>query len=114
MIQILRSKIHGAIVTEADLNYEGSITIDPILIEASGMIPFERVQVLNCNNGERIETYIIEGERGKGEICLNRAAARLFYKGDRVIILAYEFYKSHINIKDPIIIFPDKDNHLPE
>lgn len=119
MIQVLKSKIHGAFVTEANLDYEGSITIDKKLIEAAGLCVYERVQVLNCNNGERIETYVIEGEYEKGEICLNGAAARLFYKGDKVIILAYRFIeeekgfgKKEPNIFKPIIIFPNRQNQI--
>ncbi|MFH1008031.1 MAG: aspartate 1-decarboxylase [Candidatus Latescibacterota bacterium] len=84
-----KSKLHMAVVTEANLNYEGSITIDPALLAAADMLPFERVQVVNVNNGARFETYIILGERGSGEICLNGPAARLGQVGDRVIVLSY-------------------------
>ncbi|MBO8159747.1 aspartate 1-decarboxylase [Thermosyntropha sp.] len=86
---MLKSKIHRAVVTDADLNYVGSITIDPILMEAADILPNEKVAVVNNNNGARFETYVIEGERGSGTICLNGAAARLVQKGDIVIILTY-------------------------
>ena len=89
MRTMLKSKIHRAHVTEADLHYEGSITLDPILIEAADLLPFELVHVLDITNGARLETYVIEGERGKGEVVINGAAAHLMHKGDLVIILAY-------------------------
>ncbi len=88
-LHMLKSKIHRAIVTDANLNYEGSITIDEELLEASDIKVNEKVQVVNNNNGARIETYVIKGERGSGTICLNGAAARHFEKGDVVIIIAY-------------------------
>lgn len=88
-IELLKCKIHRATVTDANLNYEGSITIDRNLMEASGLLLHEKVQVLDINNGERFETYVIEGPRGSGAICLNGAAARLVQKGDLVIIAAY-------------------------
>ena len=88
-LTLLRSKIHSATVTEANLNYMGSITIDQTLLEASGILPHEKVQVVNSNNGNRLETYVISGERGSGIICLNGAAARLVQPGDTVIIIAY-------------------------
>ena len=83
------AKIHRATVTDADLSYEGSITIDRALLNATGILPYERVQIVNCNNGERLETYVIEGESGSGTICLNGAAARKCQKGDTVIIICY-------------------------
>jgi len=86
---VLRSKIHRATVTEADLNYEGSMTIDKNLMEAAGMLPFEQIKVYNINNGERFDTYAIEGERGSGVIGLNGAAARKGHVGDLVIIACY-------------------------
>jgi len=88
-IEICRAKIHRATVTQADLEYEGSITIDRDLLDASGILPYEKVQVLNLNTGHRIETYVIVGERGSGIICLNGPAARLGARGDEVIIIAY-------------------------
>ena len=113
MIQLFRAKIHRATVTEANLNYIGSITIDKNLLEASGIIPHERVQIVNIDNGERLETYVIEGERGSGQICLNGAAARKVAVGDKVIIIAYA-YLNQDEIKDhePTIIFPDESNNI--
>jgi aspartate 1-decarboxylase len=107
-IEVLKSKIHRVTVTEANLNYLGSITIDEALLDAAGMIEYEKVQVVNINNGERLDTYIIKGERGTGVICLNGPAARKVVVGDLVIIMSYamieaEEAKSH----KPIIIFPD-------
>jgi len=89
LITMLKGKIHRAVITDKKLHYEGSITIDPVLYEAAKMRPYEQVQVLNVNNGARFETYVIEGERGSGAVCLNGAAARLGEPGDHVIILAY-------------------------
>lgn len=90
MRTMLKSKIHRATVTEANLQYEGSITIDRDLMEAADMLPFEQVHVLDIDNGSRLETYVIEGERGSGEICINGAAARLVTAGDKVIIISYQ------------------------
>ncbi len=86
-VHMLKSKIHRATVTDANLNYEGSISIDPRLCEAAHLVPFERVEIYNCNNGERFATYVIHGKAG--EICLNGAAARLVHRGDLVIIASY-------------------------
>lgn len=107
-VEILKSKIHQAKVTEANLYYVGSITIDETLMEAAGLLENEKVQVLNINNGERIETYAIKGERDSGVICLNGAAVRKFLIGDVVIILSF----AHMTIEEaksfkPRIIFPD-------
>ncbi len=88
-ITMLKSKIHRAVVTDADLNYIGSITIDEALMEAADIVPHEKVQVVNINNGARFETYVIKGERNSKTICVNGAAARLVQKGDVVIILSY-------------------------
>jgi aspartate 1-decarboxylase len=113
-IEVLKSKIHRVTVTEANLNYLGSITIDEDLLDAAGMIENEKVQVVNINNGERLDTYIIKGIRGTGVICLNGPAARKVVVGDLVIIMSYamvevEEAKSH----RPVIIFPDsKTNRL--
>ncbi|AXX17268.1 MULTISPECIES: aspartate 1-decarboxylase [Leptospira] len=85
----MKGKIHRATVTAADLNYEGSLTVDMDLVDAAGMRVYEKVSVVNINNGARFETYIIEGKRGSGEICLNGAAARLGMKGDKIIIITY-------------------------
>ncbi|MCY7916271.1 Aspartate 1-decarboxylase [Bacillus subtilis] len=87
---MMSGKLHRATVTEANLNYVGSITIDEDLIDAVGMLPNEKVQIVNNNNGARLETYIIPGERGSGVICLNGAAARLVQEGDKVIIISYK------------------------
>lgn len=89
MRTLCKSKIHRATLTDANLNYRGSITIDADLMERADILPYERVQVVNCNNGARLETYAIEGERGKGDVCLNGAAARLGQPGDIVIIISY-------------------------
>ncbi|MBF6599220.1 MAG: aspartate 1-decarboxylase [Dehalococcoidia bacterium] len=90
MRTILKSKIHRATVTQADLHYEGSITVDPVLLEAADILPFEQVHVLDVDNGARLQTYAIEGARGSGQVCINGAAARLVSPGDVVIILSYE------------------------
>ncbi|MFV9510665.1 aspartate 1-decarboxylase [Tepidibacillus sp. LV47] len=89
LLQMMKSKIHRATVTEANLNYVGSITIDEAIMEAVGILPNEKVQVVNNHNGARFETYVIKGERNSGTICLNGAAARLVQPGDTVIIMAY-------------------------
>ena len=91
LIEVVKSKIHRVRVTNADLNYIGSITIDPDLIEAANLVIGEKVQVVNINNGERLETYVIAGDRGRGEITLNGPAARKVQKGDLVIIIGYAF-----------------------
>ena len=92
MLNLLKAKIHCATVTEANLQYMGSITIDEVLMEAAGILPNERVQITDNNNGERLETYVIPGPRGSGVICLNGAAARCVQPGDIVIIMAYALY----------------------
>jgi len=107
-IEVVKSKIHKVSVTEANLQYVGSITIDEDLLDAANIIENEKVQVVNINNGERLETYVIKGERGKGEVCLNGPAARKVAVGDVVIIISYaslefEEAKSH----KPTLIFPD-------
>ncbi|MCB1173519.1 MAG: aspartate 1-decarboxylase [Leptospiraceae bacterium] len=88
-ITMCKAKIHRATVTEADLNYEGSLTVDTDLLDAAGIRPYEKVSVVNINNGSRLETYTIRGERGSGTICLNGAAARLGQRGDLIIIISY-------------------------
>ncbi|MFH1296413.1 MAG: aspartate 1-decarboxylase [Bacteroidota bacterium] len=114
-IEVLKSKIHRVIVTEADINYVGSITIDSALMEASNIIEYEKVHVLNINNGKRIETYVIRGESGSGVICLNGAAAHKFMKGDLVIIASYALMDfEEAKSFQPRIIFPDHQNHLPQ
>ena len=113
-IQRFKSKIHQAVVTEANLNYVGSITIDEDLMDAAGLIDGEKVQVVNNNNGERLETYVIVGERGSGVICLNGAAARKAEVGDVVIIISYAYmdFEEAKQFK-PTAIFPDENNKLP-
>ena len=108
MIEVLKSKIHRVRVTQANLNYVGSITIDEDLMDAAGMIEGEKVQVLDMNNGERLETYIIKGERGSGAICLNGAAARKVAVDDLVIIVSYALmdFEEAKSFK-PSVIFPD-------
>jgi aspartate 1-decarboxylase len=114
LIEVLKSKIHKVTVTEANLNYVGSVSIDEDLMDASNIIENEKVQVLNINNGERIETYVIKGKRGSGEICLNGPAARKVTVGDVIIIMSYasmDFQEA--KSFRPVIIFPDtKTNKL--
>lgn len=115
ILSILKSKIHCATVTEANLHYMGSITIDEVLMEAANLLPGEHVHVVNNMNGERIETYVIRGERNSGCICLNGAAARRFQPGDEVIIMSYagmspEEAKSY----QPHLVFPHEGNRLPQ
>jgi len=112
-IQILKSKIHRVTVTEADLNYVGSITIDEDLIDAANLIENEKVEVLNINNGERFETYVIKGKRGSGQICLNGPAARRVQVGDIVIIVSYATMDFEEAKKfTPVIVFPKAGNKL--
>ena len=108
-----KSKIHRATVTGADLNYIGSITIDPVLMEAADLLEFEQVSVVNVNNGARFETYVIPGVRGDGEICLNGAAARLVHPGDKVIIISYAQYdEAEMQGYRPQFIFVDEHNRI--
>jgi aspartate 1-decarboxylase len=110
---LLKSKIHRATVTEANLNYTGSISIDPVLIEAADLLPFEQVDIYNCNNGERFHTYVIRG--GPGEITLNGAAARLVQPGDQVIIASYAQYGSaEWAVHEPKLVFVDARNAIME
>ena len=112
-INILKSKIHRVRVTQAELHYVGSITIDEDLIDAANMIENEKVQIVNINNGERFETYIIKGERGSGTICLNGPAARKVQVGDMVIIISYASMDFEEAKKfKPAIVFPDANNRL--
>lgn len=107
-VTVLKSKIHRVSVTEANLNYVGSITIDEDLMEASNIIANEKVTIVNNNNGARIETYVITGERGSGVICLNGAAARLVQPGDVVIIMAYAMMEfEEAKRFQPSVVFPD-------
>ena len=107
-IEVVKSKIHRVTVTEANLNYIGSITIDQDLLDAANLIPNEKVSIVNNNNGERLDTYVIPGERGSGVICLNEAAARKVQPGDVVIIMSYEMmdFEEAKHFK-PAVIFPD-------
>lgn len=112
-IEILKSKIHRVKVTQADLNYVGSITIDEALLEAANMIAGEKVAIVNNNNGARFETYIIKGRRGSGEICVNGAAARLVTPGDIIIVISY----CHLDFEEaktfePWIVFPDTNTNM--
>ncbi|MBO7202767.1 MAG: aspartate 1-decarboxylase [Paludibacteraceae bacterium] len=113
-IEVVKSKIHRVTVTEANLNYIGSITIDEDLMDAANLIAGEKVHIVNNNNGERFETYVIKGDRGSGMICLNGAAARKVQPGDVVIIMAYAYmdFEEAKNFK-PAVVFPDtKTNKL--
>jgi len=112
MIEMLKSKLHCVRVTEANLNYIGSITIDEDLMDAANMIAGEKVQIVDNNNGERFETYIIKGERGSGQICLNGAAARKVQPGDIVIIMSYALMDFEEAKKfKPTVVFPDPANN---
>ena len=112
-IEVLKSKVHRAVITEANLNYVGSLTLDEDLMEAANFIENEKIQVVNVNNGERIETYIIKGKRGSGVVCLNGPAARKGAEGDVVIIISYanmDFEKA--KTFKPWIVFPKEGNKL--
>lgn len=111
-IEIVKSKIHRVSVTEADLNYIGSISIDEDLMDAACLIEFEKVQVVNINNGERLETYVIKGQRGTGQICLNGPAARKVAVGDIIIIISYAMMDvEEAKTFQPSIIFPDTNTN---
>ena len=113
LIHRFKSKIHRAVVTEANLNYVGSITIDEELMDAAGLIEGEKVQIVNNNNGERFETYVITGKRNSGVICLNGAAARRVQVGDVVIIIAYGLMTpEEAKNFEPMVAFPDANNRL--
>jgi aspartate 1-decarboxylase len=107
--ELLKSKLHRPRITETDLAYEGSLTVDPALLEAADIAPYEKVQVVNVTNGERLVTYAIEGEPGEGDLCLNGAAARLGEVGDIVIVLSFCYYDSRDD-HDPIVVYVDDDN----
>lgn len=113
MIEVLKSKLHCVKVTEANLNYMGSITIDEDLMDAANMIEGEKVQIVDNNNGERFETYIIKGERGSGCICLNGAAARKVIVGDTIIIISYALMDfNEARTFSPTIVFPENNRIL--
>ena len=110
---ICKSKIHGATVTEANIQYTGSLTLDPVLMQAADLVPFEQVQVVNVNNGTRFETYCIEGTPGSGTVCLNGAAARLAVPGDRVIVISYaQFTEAEALATNPKLVFVDAHNRV--
>lgn len=114
-INLLKSKIHRAVVTEANLDYVGSITIDEALMEASDIIKNEKVQIADINNGNRFETYVIPGERGSGMICLNGATARLVLPGDLIIIMSYAFLnREEVSSFEPRIVFVNGKNKVIE
>lgn len=115
IMEMLYSKLHRATVTDANLNYVGSITIDEELMQAAKMRVGQKVEILNINNGERFSTYIILGERGKREICLNGAAARRVHKGDKIIIVAYATYdEKELESYKPKVVLLDDDNNIDE
>lgn len=113
LIEMLKGKIHRATVTEASLNYVGSITIDESLMEASGIIEYEKVQVADVNNGERFDTYVIAGPRGSGMICLNGAAARCVSVGDKIIIMCYmQLEPEEVEKTKPYVVLVDENNRI--
>lgn len=115
LLTMLKSKIHRATVTEANLNYVGSITIDEALLEAANILPNEKVQIVNNNNGARFETYTIKGPRDSGVICLNGAAARLVQPGDKVIIISYALLEQkEAVLYQPAVVFVDEQNRISE
>jgi aspartate 1-decarboxylase len=110
---MLRSKIHRATVTDSNLEYEGSLTVDPDLIAAAGMLPYEQVSVSNLNNGERFETYVIPGRRGSGEMVLNGPTARKGVKGDKIIVFCYEYFnEEELKTFKPRIVLVDDQNRV--
>lgn len=113
LIQVVKSKIHRVRVTQAELNYVGSITIDEALMEASGLVEGERVQVVNINNGERLETYVIKGDRASGTICLNGPAARKVSVGDMIIVIGYGYMSpEEARLFKPSLVFPNEMTNL--
>ena len=110
---MLKSKIHRATVTDADIDYEGSITLDPVLMEAADILPYEQVHILDISNGSRLTTYVIEGSRGSGEVAINGAAARLVSAGDTVIILTYvEMEDQAARTCQPRLVYVDENNRI--
>ena len=113
LIEALKGKIHRATVIQAELNYVGSITIDPVLMKAAGILEYEKVQIVDINNGQRFETYTIAGEPGRGMICLNGAAARCVQKDDKIIIMCYaQMTPEELNENPPRVVFVDDENHI--
>lgn len=113
LIEVLKSKIHRVRITQSELHYVGSITIDEDLMDAANIVANEKVQIVNINNGERLDTYVITGERGSGEVCLNGPAARKAQVGDIIIIISYCTIDQQESKKhQPTIIFPDGDNRI--
>ena len=114
-MEMLYSKLHRATVTDANLNYVGSITIDEELMQAAKMRVGQKVEILNINNGERFSTYVILGERGKRDICLNGAAARRVHKGDKIIVVAYAtFHQDELDAYKPRVVLLNDDNNIDE
>lgn len=114
-LNMFKGKVHRATVTEANLNYKGSLTLDPLLREAAGFLVHEKVQVVNINTGDRFETYVIEGERGSGVVCLNGAAARLGQPGDKVIVIAYALMEAkEAEEWRPVVVHVDERNRITE
>ncbi len=112
-IQMLKGKIHRAVVTQAELNYVGSITVDPVLMEAAGIYEYEKVQIVDIENGKRFETYTIAGEAGSGMICLNGAAARMVQVKDHIIIMSYcDVTPAEASTHKPKVVFVDASNHI--
>ena len=112
-LQMLKGKIHRATVIQAELNYVGNITIDEDLLDAAGILEYEKVQIVDVDNGQRFETYTIAGERGSGMICLNGAAARCVQKGDKIIIMCYaEMTPDEIKENPPKVVFVDSENRI--
>jgi aspartate 1-decarboxylase len=113
---MLKSKIHRCRVTGKDINYEGSITLDPDLMDAAGIVPYEKVDIYDIDNGNRFTTYTIEGERGSGDVILNGAAARLVEKGDLLIIVAYTFVDNEGDARThkPSVVLVDENNRIKE
>ena len=112
-VSMLKSKIHRAVITQAELNYVGSVTIDEEHMDAAGLFEYEKVHIVNVNSGSRIETYVIAGERGSGVICLNGAAARSGQKGDRVIIMAYaSMTPDEVKAHRPRVVFVSDENKI--
>lgn len=111
--ELLKSKIHRATVTDANLDYQGSVTLDSDLISAADLLPHEKVQILNINNGARFETYVLAGEPGSGTVCLNGAAARLAAVGDRIIVISYALYdEEEVADHEPRVVLVDDRNRV--